>query len=326
MKKFAAGLLTALCATALATAQPTDEWTNLSSQDNTQQSGWADTQPANQAEPSFNAQAPIETQTVETVAEPQQTSTVQTNISATNANVSNVTNVTTVTNITNVNTSNSDNSNDPMPIDEQPAPAVKQVPISVGIRGAFIYGNMWGFKDLKSDGLEPPTGIGGEFGIAARFIMVEGLQFSPEIMFRIFNLSHEEDEIERCYKQMFLDFAFYIRGVFGGGFFLEFAPQISINTSAEYTYDGTTNNFERIEQSAAEFGLNVGVGYYVMNNLSLNFRWYLGLTEVFPDVKYEGEMNSIKEEKSKNNVSWATINLKGAHTMMFKFGVTYWFL
>ena len=319
MKKFAAGLLTALCATALATAQPTDEWTNLSSQDNTQQSGWTDTQPANQAEPSFNTQAPIETQTVQTVAEPQQTSTVQTNISATNAKVTNDTNVTSTAS---TNTSN----DDPMPIDEQPAPAVKQAPISVGIRGAFIYGNMWGFKDLKSDGLEPPTGIGGEFGIAARFIMVEGLQFSPEIMFRIFNLSHEEDEIERCYKQMFLDFAFYIRGVFGGGFFLEFAPQISINTSAEYTYDGTTNNFERIEQSAAEFGLNVGVGYYVMNNLSLNFRWYLGLTEVFPDVKYEGEMNSIKEEKSKNNVSWATINLKGAHTMMFKFGVTYWFL
>ena len=215
---------------------------------------------------------------------------------------------------------------DPMPIDEQPAPVQKQAPISLGARAAFIYGNMWGFKDLKSDGLEPPTGFGGEFGIAARFSMVDGLQFSPEILFRIFNLSHDEDEIERCYNQTFLDFAFYIRGVFGGGFFLEFAPQISINTSAEYTYDGAKNDFERIEQSTAEFGLDVGVGYYVLNNLSLNFRWYLGLTEVFPDVKYEGDMNSIKEEKSKDNVSWATINLKGAHTMMFKFGVTYWFI
>ena len=86
------------------------------------------------------------------------------------------------------------------------------------------------------------------------------------------------------------------------------------------------NDFERIEQATAEFGLNVGVGYFVIDNLSLNFRWYMGLTEVFPDVKYEGDMNSIKEEKSKNNVSWATINLKGAHTMMFKFGVTYWFI
>ncbi len=310
MKKIAAGLLTAFCATAFSFAQTAEQV----AQDN-----WVDAQPA--------AQAPIETQTVETVAEPQQTSTVQTNISATNANVSNVTNVTTVTNITNVNASNSSKSNDdPMPIDEQPAPVQKQAPISIGARAAFIYGNMWGFKDLKSDGLEPPTGIGGEFGITARFSMVDGLQFSPEILFRIFNLSHDEDEIERCYNQTFLDFAFYIRGVFGGGFFLEFAPQISINTSAEYTYDGAKNDFERIEQSTAEFGLDVGVGYYVLNNLSLNFRWYLGLTEVFPDVKYEGDMNSIKEEKSKDNVSWATINLKGAHTMMFKFGVTYWFL
>lgn len=310
MKKIAAGLLTAFCATAFSFAQTAEQV----AQDN-----WVDAQPA--------AQAPIETQTVETVAEPQQTSTVQTNISATNANVSNVTNVTTVTNITNVNASNSSKSNDdPMPIDEQPAPVQKQAPISIGARAAFIYGNMWGFKDLKSDGLEPPTGIGGEFGITARFSMVDGLQFSPEILFRIFNLSHDEDEIERCYNQTFLDFAFYIRGVFGGGFFLEFAPQISINTSAEYTYDGAKNDFERIEQSTAEFGLDVGVGYYVLNNLSLNFRWYLGLTEVFPDVKYDGDMNSIKEEKSKDNVSWATINLKGAHTMMFKFGVTYWFL
>jgi hypothetical protein len=156
--------------------------------------------------------------------------------------------------------------------------------------------------------------------------MAAGLDFSPEISFRIFDVSHDEDEIERCYNQMFLDFSFYLRAVFGGGFFLEFAPQISLNTSAEYTYDGTKNDFERIEQATAEFGLNVGVGYFVIDNLSLNFRWYMGLTEVFPDVKYEGDMNSIKEEKSKNNVSWATINLKGAHTMMFKFGVTYWFI
>jgi len=319
MKKFAAGLLTAFCATAFSFAQTADQI----AQDN-----WVDAQPAAQANGSFNTQTPIETQTVETVAEPQQTSTVQTNINATNANVSNVTNVTTVTNITNVNASNSDNnsSNDPMPIDEQAAPAPKRAPIGIGARAAFIYGNMWGFKDLKADGLEPPTGIGGEFGITARFSMAAGLDFSPEISFRIFDVSHDEDEIERCYNQMFLDFSFYLRAVFGGGFFLEFAPQISLNTSAEYTYDGTKNDFERIEQATAEFGLNVGVGYFVIDNLSLNFRWYMGLTEVFPDVKYEGDMKSIKEEKSKNNVSWATINLKGAHTMMFKFGVTYWFI
>ena len=307
MKKFAAGLLTAFCATAFSFAQTADQI----AQDN-----WVDAQPAAQADGSFNTQTPIETQSVQTtstteatVAAPATTQTAPTQAATTQATAA-----------------PQDQSNDPMPIDEQAAPAPKRAPIGIGARAAFIYGNMWGFKDLKADGLEPPTGIGGEFGITARFSMAEGLDFSPEISFRIFDVSHDEDEIERCYNQMFLDFSFYLRAVFGGGFFLEFAPQISLNTSAEYTYDGTKNDFERIEQATAEFGLNVGVGYFVIDNLSLNFRWYMGLTEVFPDVKYEGDMNSIKEEKSKNNVSWATINLKGAHTMMFKFGVTYWFI
>lgn len=307
MKKFAAGLLTAFCATAFSFAQTADQI----AQDN-----WVDAQPAAQADGSFNTQTPIETQSVQTtstteatVAAPATTQTAPTQAATTQATAA-----------------PQDQSNDPMPIDEQTAPAQKRAPIGIGARAAFIYGNMWGFKDLKADGLEPPTGIGGEFGITARFSMAAGLDFSPEIAFRIFDVSHDEDEIERCYNQTFLDFAFYLRAVFGGGFFLEFAPQISLNTSAEYTYDGTKNDFERIEQATAEFGLNVGVGYFVIDNLSLNFRWYMGLTEVFPDVKYEGDMNSIKEEKSKNNVSWATINLKGAHTMMFKFGVTYWFI
>ena len=307
MKKFAAGLLTAFCATAFSFAQTADQI----AQDN-----WVDAQPAAQADGSFNTQTPIETQSVQTtstteatVAAPATTQTAPTQAATTQATAA-----------------PQDQSNDPMPIDEQAAPAPKRAPIGIGARAAFIYGNMWGFTDLKADGLEPPTGIGGEFGITARFSMAAGLDFSPEISFRIFDVSHDEDEIERCYNQMFLDFSFYLRAVFGGGFFLEFAPQISLNTSAEYTYDGTKNDFERIEQATAEFGLNVGVGYFVIDNLSLNFRWYMGLTEVFPDVKYEGDMNSIKEEKSKNNVSWATINLKGAHTMMFKFGVTYWFI
>ena len=272
MKKFATVILTALCATAIATAQPIDQPI-----ENAPQAASTQAAPAQAAAP----------QAIATEAQ----------------------------------------ANEAMPIDEQQAvPAPKKNPIGIGARAAFIYGNFWGFKDLKSDGLDDPTGLGGEFGLAARFNIVKGLQFAPEILFRFFNLSHEEDDIERCYNQMFLDFEFYIRGILGGGFFLEVAPQISINVNSEYTYDGRKNEFENIDQSAAEFGINFGAGYYVMENLSLNFRWYMGFTEVFPDVKYDGDMNSIKDEKSKSTVKWATINLKGAHTMMFKFGVTYWFI
>ena len=301
MKNLAVGILTAICATTIAFAQAeqSTEWVDAQS---TSQPAYqpavaeqtANVQPANTLQPVI-----AQSQTTAAYANNQINSTSETSVN---------------------------NDNTAMPIDEQPTMAPKKNPIGIGARAAFIYGNFWGFKDLESDGMEPPTGIGGEFGIAARFTLAKGLQFSPEIAFRIFDVSHDEDDIKREYNQMFLDFAFYIRGILGGGFFLEVAPQISINTNSEYTYDGKKNTFENIEQASAEFGLNFGAGYYVLDNLSLNFRWYMGFTEIFPDVKYEGEMNSIKEEKSKSNSHWSTINLKGAHTMMFKFGVTYWFI
>lgn len=223
--------------------------------------------------------------------------------------------------------------NEAMPIDEQPAPTLKKKnPISIGAKASFIYGYFWGFKELKEDDLDSPSGFGGEFGIAASFNMIEGLQFSPEIAFRIFNLSHDDEDFERCYNQMFLDFAFYMRGSITSKFFLEVGPQLSINTSGDYPIEnqsGAYDNFENIEQTPVEFGLNIGAGYNILDNLSVGFRWYMGFNEVFPDVKYKYDIDPKDYDKGsgevKGNIKWSTIHLNGAHTMMFKFGVTYWF-
>ena len=274
MKKFAAGLLTALCATAIATAQPADQATEYTQQ-------------------------PVSTQ-----AAPAQTAAPQAVATEAQANAA-------------------------MPIDEQPAPTLKKKnPISIGAKASFIYGYFWGFKELKEDDLDSPSGFGGEFGIAASFNMIEGLQFSPEIAFRIFNLSHDDEDFERCYNQMFLDFAFYMRGSITSKFFLEVGPQLSINTSGDYPIDGNSN-FDKIEQSPVEFGLNIGAGYNILDNLSVGFRWYMGFNEVFPDVKYKYDIDPKDYDKEsgevKGNIKWSTIHLNGAHTMMFKFGVTYWF-
>ena len=299
MKKFAAGLLTVLCATAFSAAQqpyqPTDPANDWATAPTDVQPIYEEIQqPADNAQPAAVAQpAPSAPQAT---AAPSATDNAQAQ------------------------------NNDPAPIDEQPVIVQKKTPVGIGIRGDFIYGKLWGFKDL-SDGFEEPTGFGGTFGIAARFGMVEGLQFSPEIAFRIFNVSHEDDGIERCYNQMFLDISFYLRGVFGD-FFLEVGPQLAINTSSEYKIDGEINEFENIEQATAEFGLNFGIGYNVIKNLSIGFRWYMGFNEVFPDVKYEGDLTDkdYNGNKKKSSLKWSVVNLKGAQTMMYKFGVTYWFM
>ena len=291
MKKFAAGLLTALCATTFAVAQPVDQPNGQPQAQPTSYDQFYEQATNQQAAPATDQNAAVQ----------------QTSVAATNTNTY-------------------ASSKEFASGGQQPTVTNKKTPVGIGIRGDFIYGKLWGFKDL-SDGFEEPSGFGGEFGIAARFGMVDGLQFSPEITFRIFNVSHEDDDIERCYNQMFLDFSFYIRGVFGG-FFLEVGPQLAINTSSEYKIDGEINEFENIEQATAEFGLNFGAGYSIIKNLSIGFRWYMGFNEVFPDVKYEGDLTDKDYDgsKIKSSVKWSTVNLKGAQTMMYKFGVTYWFM
>ena len=326
MKNLATGLLTVLCATAFSFAQSYDQPNEQTYDQNYDQNyGQADyTQTAPNA-----AEAPAYAGTqAEQNTELQQNTNVQNNISGDNANVSNVTNVTNVTNVY--------NSNDPTPIDEV-APVKKKAPISIGVNATFIYGYFWGFENLSDYGYENPTGFGGEFGVAGRFTMTEGLQFSPEISFRFFNVKHKDgddsESEELGYNQTFIDIALYLRGVLGIGFFLEIAPQIAINTSAEYTNNGSESDyktFNNVEQSVAEFGLNVGAGYFILDNLSVSFRWYMGFNEIFPDVKTYEEAytpeNLDENNEIKKGIKYSQINLKGAHTMMFKFGDTYWII
>ena len=313
MKNLATGLLTVLCATAFSFAQSYDQPNEQTYDQNYGQADYTQTAP-NAAEAPAYAGTQVEQNT-----EVQQPTTEQTNANATNDNVANA----------------SIANNDPMPIDEQPVK--KKAPISIGVNATFIYGYFWGFENLSDYGYENPTGFGGEFGVAGRFTMTEGLQFSPEISFRFFNVKHKDgddnESEELAYNQMFIDIALYLRGVLGIGFFLEIAPQIAINTSAEYTNNGSEKDyktFNNVEQSVAEFGLNVGAGYFILDNLSVSFRWYMGFNELFPDVKtYEEvfEPESLDENGNiKKGIKYSQINLKGAHTMMFKFGVTYWFI
>ena len=311
MKKFAAGLLTALCATAFSFAQEYNQGTVQYSQDYSQ-TEWDNAQPATQNADTYNAPAPTATQP--TVATPQAAPAApqETAVAPAAAPTQN---------------------DDTMPIDEQPtiAPKKKQ-PFGIGARASFIYGNFWGFKKL--DDLEEPSGFGADFAITTRFAITKGLSFSPEIAFRLLYLEHGDEDYTRNFDMTFLDFAFYVRGEISKAFYLEVGPQLSINTSGDYTIESdseTFDIFENIEQSTVEFGINIGLGYHILDNLTVGFRWYMGFNEVFPDVKYYFEDITpddydSKTHKIKSSVKTSVSNLKGAHSMMFKLGLTYWFI
>ena len=285
MKKFAAGLLTVLCSTAISIAQPIDQPTDQiypTAQAEIQQPAFNNAQPAAQTEPQQTASAP--------------TSVVNNEAQATT---------------------------------EQPVPAYTPAPkkkniVNFGVGASFIYGRFFGFEGLKNDDLEDPTGFGGEFGVKASFVILEGLHFAPEIMFRIFNLNHDDEGFTRYYNQTFLDFTLFMRGFIGKTLYLEVGPQIAINTSSDVKINEDGGFKEKIEQTPAEIGINIGIGMFVHKQVSIAFNWYMGFNEVFPDVKYYFDDDFLPSDRDK--YKWSLINLKGAHTMMFKLGVTYWFL
>ena len=311
MKKFAAGLLTALCATAFSFAQEYNQGTVQYSQDFSQ-TEWDNAQPTTQTVDTYNASTPAATQP--TVATPQAAPAAPQETAVAPAAAPT-------------------QSEETMPIDEQPTivPKKKQ-PISIGARASFIYGNFWGFKNL--DDLEEPSGFGADFAITTRFAITKGLSFSPEIAFRLLYLEHGDEDYTRNFDMTFLDFAFYVQGEISSSFYLEVGPQLSINTSGDYTIESdseTFDIFENIEQSTVEFGINIGLGYRILDNLTVGFRWYMGFNEVFPDVKYYFEDITpddydSKTHKIKSSVKTSVSNLKGAHSMMFKLGLTYWFI
>ena len=295
MKKFAAGILTALCATAIATAQPTDQYS---------QDEWNSAQPA--------APAAVETPTY---AQPQEAPAA---LQATAAQETAAAPATA-----------SAQADEAMPIDEQPTYNPKKQAIGIGAHASFIYGIFWGFKNL--DDLDEPTGFGADFGVSARFTITKGLLFTPEISFRLLYLEHGDDDYTRNFDMTFLDFAFFVRGELSKAFYLEVGPQLSINTSGDYTIEnesGAYDNFENIEQTPIEFGINIGLGYYIIENLAVSFRWYMGFNEVFPDTKYydDLEASDFEGSKVKSGVKCSFSILKGAHTMLFKLGLTYWFI
>lgn len=204
----------------------------------------------------------------------------------------------------------------------------------IGLRGSFDIGFMWGFSKLDKN-VQRPSGVGYEFGGQIRVEISDVLYFTPEITFSKLKTSHnDDDDIKRTYDQSYLNFTLLMRAFITENVYATAGPQVSFNIGNDFTVGEITYNTpgmpdhkghtyrENIKQSAAEFGLNLGAGYMFFNRLSVDFRWHLGITELFPEVKcYDDDDFDIRTEKK-----WSLINLSGARTMKFKFGVNFWII
>lgn len=171
----------------------------------------------------------------------------------------------------------------------------------IGFRADFNLAYFWGSKDLE-DGVEEPSGYGFDIGFTTRFEMLDVLWFTPELHFEAYWLEQEEESFTRQFDQMNISLPLMFRAVLHPRVYFEAGPQGSVNISNKCTFDKdnsklhvpgaddivVNNSFDEteIEQTSFALGASMGLGFYIIPDyLSVSVRFYVGMTEIFPEAK-----------------------------------------
>ena len=188
-------------------------------------------------------------------------------------------------------------------------PAPRQVNrFGFGLRVAFDYGRMFGFKedmDNDSDISGSPSGIGFEAGLMVRFQMIPNLFFAPEVNVAYISTNHEYMGSERKYNSVDLEIPLLMRGVIADKFYVTGGPQVVFSMSSKAEIEPLKVTSVGITKESEEKIL----------------RYYMGLTELYPDVKSMDDFNDGDVAEG----DFYMINMSGARMMKFKVGISYWF-
>lgn len=205
--------------------------------------------------------------------------------------------------------------------------------MGIGARGAFNYGMMYGFDETDDDVDGDPSGIGFDAGLMARVQLAGSMYFTPEVNFAYMSTDHKYGDDKRTYSSQTLEIPLLLRGVIMDRFYVSAGPQLNLCLSSkvesnstytdpisgEQVESGTQENFE---QGSFSFGVAVGAGVNIVAGLNFDFRFYMGLNELYPDAEYIGNYGNMSE--AGENIS--LINMAGAKMMTIKVGLSYWFI
>lgn len=220
-------------------------------------------------------------------------------------------------------TQNDENAQEAAPRDDTPF-------FGFGLRTAFDYGRMYGFKDdldNDSDISGIPSGIGFEAGVMFRIRMIPNLFFAPEVNFAYISTEHEYLKHKREYKSIDMEVPLLMRGVIADRFYVTGGPQLNFSLSSEADIEPVENSVlnltfastEKIEQASFSFGIAAGIGINIVQGLFFDLRYYMGITELYPDVKTLDDMDIAEGD-------FSLVDMSGARMMKFKVGISYWFL
>jgi len=195
--------------------------------------------------------------------------------------------------------------------------------------GGRVAGTMSTFKGDASDGA--PWGVGFNAGVAAKYGINEMIAVAPEVGIDFRRVADDESTI----SFWVLNIPVLARISPVAGLYVEAGPTIGFILSSDVSVDEPSVDEEDMgdfdmsgvsfdmdmeadsgegamgdKTNTLEFGLAFGVGYSVMPNLDVNFRFAMGLTNVYEDIDL-GPLGSFEIDMQ---------------NMQMSLGVTYWFM
>lgn len=202
--------------------------------------------------------------------------------------------------------------------------------LGFGVKFAFNYGRMFGFKeDLENDSDidGTPSGIGFDGGLMFRIQMIPNLYFTPEVNIAHITTEHEFMHHKRKYVSTDLELPLLMRGVIANRFYVTGGAQFNFTLSSKAkidavenaTLDITVTSNEKVEQATFGFGIVAGAGINIVAGLFFDFRFYMGITELYPDVKTLDDLEFATGD-------YSLVDMSGARMMKFKVGLSYWII
>ena len=202
--------------------------------------------------------------------------------------------------------------------------------LGFGVKFAFNYGRMFGFKeDLENDSDidGTPSGIGFDGGIMFRIQMIPNLYFTPEVNIAHITTEHEFMHHKRKYVSTDLELPLLMRGVIANRFYVTGGAQFNFTLSSKAKIDAVENatlditvaSNEKVEQATFGFGIVAGAGINIVAGLFFDFRFYMGITELYPDVKTLDDLEFATGD-------YSLVDMSGARMMKFKVGLSYWII
>lgn len=178
--------------------------------------------------------------------------------------------------------------------------------ISVGARAAANFGTVWG--DNAEDA---PWGFGFNAGVDGKIGINDMISVVPEVGVAL----HRASDDDQTWSSWAIEVPVMARVNVTPQFFLEVGPSFNFVLTGEMETDmgGITETIDYGSDeidglNVFEFAIDAGLGFSVMPNLDVNFRFAMGLTSIIDmDMGYGMKVDDFKN-------------------MGFQLGVTYWFM